>query len=95
MSIRNTTITQLRQMEDQEGLVLQGCGGSLQEWQDGINQLLTEEGILQGGTKFEDVCAFQHEGCTCLLFPFTPEVRRWERTNPRTCRSDAVLWDRG
>ena len=75
MSIRNTTITQLRQMEDQEGLVLQGCGGSLQEWQDGINQLLTEEGILQGGTKFEDVCVFQNEGCTCLLFPFTPEVQ--------------------
>ena len=75
MSIRNTTITQLRQMADQEGLVLQGCGGSLQEWQDGINQLLTEEGILQGGTKFEDVCVFQNEGCTCLLFPFTPEVQ--------------------
>ena len=47
MSIRNTTITQLRQMADQEGLVLQGCGGSLQEWQDGINQLLTEEGEHQ------------------------------------------------
>ena len=75
MSIRNTTITQLRQMADQEGLVLQGCGGSLQEWQDGINQLLTEEGILQGGTKFEDICVFQNEGCTCLLFPFTPEVQ--------------------
>ena len=75
MSIRNTTITQLRQMADQEGLVLQGCGGSLQEWQDGINQLLTEEGILQGGTKFEDVCVFQNEGCTCLLFQFTPEVQ--------------------
>lgn len=75
MSIRNITISQLRQMADQEGLVLQGCGGSLQEWQDGINQLLTEEGILQGGTKFEDVCAFQNEGCTCLLFPFIPEVQ--------------------
>lgn len=75
MSIRNTTITQLRQMADQEGLVLQGCGGSLQEWQDGINRLLTEEGILQGGTKFEDISVFQHEGCTCLLFPFTPEVQ--------------------
>ena len=74
MSIRNTTITQLRQMADQEGLVLQGCGGSLQEWQDGINQLLTEEGILQGGTKFEDISVFQHESCTCLLFSFTPEV---------------------
>ncbi|MBQ2854322.1 MAG: hypothetical protein IJE81_02490 [Oscillospiraceae bacterium] len=47
MSIRNTTITQLRQMEDQEGLVLQGCGGSLREWQDGINHLLTEESTIK------------------------------------------------
>lgn len=75
MSIQNTTITQLRQMEELEGLVLQGCGGSLEEWQDGINQLLAEEGILQGGTKFEDIRVFQNEGCTCLLFPFTPEVQ--------------------
>ena len=73
MSIQTITVEQLRQMEDQEGLVLQGCGGSLQEWQDGINQLLTEEGILHGGTKFEDISAFKHEGCACLLFPFTPE----------------------
>ena len=75
MSIREITVDQMQQMEDQEGLVLQGCGGSLQEWQDGINQLLTEEGILQGGTKFEDIRVFQNEGCTCLLFPFTPEVQ--------------------
>ena len=75
MSIREITVDQLRLMEDQEGLVLQGCGGSLQEWQDGINQLLTEEGILQGGTKFEDIRVFQNEGCTCLLYPFTPEVQ--------------------
>ena len=75
MSIREITVNQLRQMEDQEGLVLQGCGGSLQEWRNGINQLLIEEGILQGGTKFEDISVFQHEGCTCLLFPFTPEVQ--------------------
>ena len=75
MSIRKITVDQMRQMEDQEGLVLQGCGGSLQEWQDGINQLLAEEGILQGGTKLEDIYVFQNEGCTCLLFPFTPEVQ--------------------
>lgn len=75
MSIREITIDQLRQMGEQEGLVLQGCGGSLQEWQDGINQLLTEEGILQGGTKFEGIFVFRHEGCACLLFPFTPEVQ--------------------
>ena len=33
-------------MEDQEGLVLQGCGGDPQEWLDGINDLLTQDGIL-------------------------------------------------
>lgn len=75
MSIREISVDQLRQMGEQEGLVLQGCGGSLQEWQAGINQILTEEGILQGGTSFEDISVFQHEGRNCLLFPFTPEVQ--------------------
>ena len=45
MSIRQITKEQLRRMGDWEGLVLQGCGGDLQEWVDGINQILTEEGI--------------------------------------------------
>ena len=54
MSITEITIEELRRMEDQEGLVLQGCGGSLQEWLDGINGLLTEEGILKNGTRFEN-----------------------------------------
>ena len=60
----------LRKMEDQEGLVLQGCGGDPQEWVDGINGLLTEAGILQDGSKFENVSVFQRDGVTCLLFPF-------------------------
>lgn len=74
MSIRKVTVNQLRHTVEQEGIVLQGCGGSLQEWQDGINQLLTEEGILKNGTKFEDISVFQHDGRTCLLFPFTQDV---------------------
>ena len=45
--IKTVTADDLRQMEDQEGLVLQGCGGDLQEWVDGINDLFTEAGILQ------------------------------------------------
>lgn len=60
----------LRQMKDQEGLILQGCGGDLREWVDGINDLLTEAGILLGGSRFENVASFQHEGLTNLLFPF-------------------------
>ena len=64
------TTDDLRHMEDREGLVLQGCGGDLQEWVDGINEMLTEAGILLGGSRFENVSSFQHDGLTCLLFPF-------------------------
>ena len=39
----------LKKMQDREGLVLQGCGGDLQEWEDGIHQMLAEEKILQNG----------------------------------------------
>lgn len=64
------TTEQLRQMKDKEGLVLQGCGGDLQEWVDGINKMLTEQGILLNNSKFTDCQSFTHNGITCLLFPF-------------------------
>ena len=64
----------VRRMADWEGLVLQGCGGDLQEWVDGINGLLTEEGILRNGTKFTEAYAFSHDGLTNLLFPFREDV---------------------
>lgn len=69
-AMREITTDDLRTMEAQEGLVLQGCGGDPQEWVDGINDLLTEAGILLDGSKFENVSVFQHDGLTNLLFPF-------------------------
>ena len=68
--IKTVTADDLRQMEDQEGLVLQGCGGDLQEWVDGINDLFTEAGILQSGSRFGRVSVFQQDGLTNLLFHF-------------------------
>ena len=68
--IKTVTADDLRQMEDQEGLVLQGCGGDLQEWVDGINDLFTEAGILQSGSRFGRVSVFQQDSLTNLLFPF-------------------------
>ncbi len=68
--MKEITTDDLRRMEGREGLVLQGCGGSLQEWVDGINELLTEEGILKNGSRLEDVSTFQHDGLTNLLFSF-------------------------
>ncbi|MDR3344442.1 MAG: hypothetical protein LBT21_02435 [Oscillospiraceae bacterium] len=68
MTIRKITTDDLRRMTDSEGLVLQGCGGDLDEWADGINLMLTREGILKNGTVFTDVSAFEHDGRTNLLF---------------------------
>ena len=68
--IQEITTDVLRRMGNAEGLILQGCGGDLQEWLDGINKLLTDAGILRNGSKFEHISVFKHDGVTCLLFPF-------------------------
>lgn len=75
MNIERITTENLRRMEDQEGLILQGCGGDLNEWVDGINQLLTANGCLREGTQFQKVSTFDQEGLTCLLFHFTEDVK--------------------
>ena len=68
MSIKNITTDDLRRMGNSEGLIIQGCGGDLQEWVDGINGLLTQEGILRNGSKLTDCSTFEHDNLTCLLF---------------------------
>ena len=72
MSGNITTISteELRTMENQEGLVLQGCGGDLLDWLNGINEMLTDAKILLNGSRFESASVFQHEGLTNLLFSF-------------------------
>ena len=68
--IKTIAADELRDMEGKEGLILQGCGGKLEEWLDGINDMLTEDGILLEGSRFESAMTFEHDGCTNLLFPF-------------------------
>lgn len=77
MSIKTIRAKDLRRMNGLEGLILQGCGGSLDEWVDGINEMLTESEILREGTKFtaESCRTFEHDGRTCLLFPFSSSVK--------------------
>lgn len=75
MSIKPMTADDIRHLKNSEGLVLQGCGGSLTEWVDGINDLLTQSGILQEGSKFHDCITFENEGVTCLLFPFSEDTK--------------------
>lgn len=66
--MKKISLEELRQLREKGGLVLQGCGGELQEWVDGINGILTEKGILKDGAVFREVYAFENEGLTCLLF---------------------------
>ena len=70
MTIKNITTSDLRKMNNKEGLILQGCGGEVKEWVDGINDILTENGILLDDTKFDNVSVFQNDGVTCILYPF-------------------------
>ena len=72
--IKHIECYELRNMKDSEGLIIQGCGGDLDEWTDGINDMLTEAGILKDGTKFTEVYEFKNEGLTCLMFPFDDKV---------------------
>ncbi len=66
--MKQITTDELRRMTDSEGLILQGCGGDLNEWVTGINEMLTEQGILLDGDTFKDVSSFEHGGVTNLLF---------------------------
>ena len=75
MAILQITPEKLRTMSEDEGLIIQGCGGSLQEWLDGINDVLTKEEILLEGTKFNDAYTFKHDNLTCLLFKFSDDVK--------------------
>ncbi len=70
MKIINIEAQQLRSMKKQEGLVIQGCGGDLKEWAEGINEMLAKSGILKNDGKFEKCFVFENENLTCMFFPF-------------------------
>lgn len=66
--MRHITTDELRQMTGTEGLILQGCGGDPQEWLSGVNETLTQEGILLDGAAFKETYVFEHDGLTNILF---------------------------
>ena len=57
-------------MKGMYGNEVKCSGGDLQEWVDGINEMLTEADILKNGSRFEKCYAFKNENLTCMLFPF-------------------------
>jgi hypothetical protein len=75
MNIQQINGKELTQRQEEEGLILQGCGGNLEDWVNGINELLTEEGVLQEETTFQNVFVFRRDNLTCLYFPFDDKVK--------------------
>ena len=73
--MKQVTTEELRRMKGCEGLVLQGCDGDLKEWQQSINDIFTDEGLLLDSTKFENIYVFQYNGVTNLIFPFDETVK--------------------
>ena len=68
--IKSITTSELPYISGSDGLVLQGCGGPAEQWLEGINGMLTEEGILENGAVFKDAYVFQHESLTNILYSF-------------------------
>ena len=99
MSITSVTTEDLRRMCNQEGLVIQGCGGDLNEWVDGINELLEQTGILRNGSKFESVMTFQNGETTCLRVWMPTSVNLpcggWTRLLNLAAPGSPIMWITG
>lgn len=95
MIITKITTDAIRQMNKKEGLVLIGCGGDLQEWVDGINEMLTKDGILLNNSKFTECQSFTHNNMTCLLFSFDNvelDIGKFAMWRLKTYESFAGTW---
>lgn len=77
--MKKITTDELRRLHYTEGLILQGCGGDLDEWVTGINELLTKENILLDGDAFKEVSVFEHEGIANLLFSLEKVKLDWNK----------------
>lgn len=55
--------------KETEYLVWQGCGGPLEEWYNGIEQLMIESNIADDKYKMLYMYVFENNGITCLLTP--------------------------
>ena len=59
----------LKLAEQTDYLVWQGCGDPLEEWYEGITNMLIENGIADKNYKMKEMYAFNNNGLTCLLTP--------------------------
>ena len=60
-------------------LVLQGCGGSLDEWVIGITDMLKENDIMPKDFNFKEVYSFENNNITNMAFALNDENINMEK----------------
>lgn len=50
-------------------LVWQGCGGPLEDWYNGITNLMIENNIAEKDYEMAEMYVFDNDGLTCLITP--------------------------
>ena len=71
MKIKELTCSEIKELRDngREFLIIQGCGGDLSEWVNGITDILKEEGVIKNDSfSFNKVYEFQNGDLTNLAF---------------------------
>ena len=70
MKIKKITCSEVKELRNgkYEYLILQGCGGDLNDWVDGITKLFREQGIIDDSFSFDEVYTFENNNLTNLAF---------------------------
>lgn len=70
MDIKNIKLQDLQELRNNEYefLVLQGCGGDLNEYVDGLAKMLKEAQIIPQNFEFDEVYSFDNKNITNLAF---------------------------
>ena len=69
MEIKKIDLETLKDLRDEcEFLIIQGCGGDLNEWVNGIGDLLKENNIVSDDFIFDEVYTFDNNNLTNLAF---------------------------
>lgn len=64
--MKKLKLEEVKKLKDKnyDFLVLQGCGGNLEDWIDGITNMLKENGIVPDSFSFDEIYSFEKDGIT-------------------------------
>lgn len=75
MEIKKINLEEVKELRNKnyEFLILQGCGGDLNQWVKGITDTLKEEEVLPLDFSFDEVYSFKNKDLTNLAFALNSE----------------------